>query len=94
VALEPVAVEVVDSNGAPVSVTGRGLVSSPPARLTIGNRPPCPIVAWAGPWPVEERWWDDAGQRRQARFQLVTDDGVARLVVLEGGCWWLAAVYD
>jgi protein ImuB len=43
---------------------------------------------------VEERWWDDAGQRRRARFQLVTADGAARLLTVEGGRWWLAAVYD
>jgi protein ImuB len=94
VASDPVPVEVVDSNGAPVNVSGRGFVSAPPARLTIRNQPPCPVVAWAGPWPVEERWWDDAGQRRRARFQLVTADGAARLLTVEGGRWWLAAVYD
>jgi protein ImuB len=94
VASQPLAVEVLDSNGAPVQVSGRGFVSSPPAQLTIGNGMPIPIVAWAGPWPVEERWWDDAGHRRQARFQFVTDDGVARLVTVEGGRWWLTAVYD
>ena len=91
---QPVAVDVVDAAGRGVCVSSRGFVSSPPARLTIGNRPACSIVAWAGPWPVEERWWDAAGQRRRARFQLVTDDGVARLVTVEGGRWWLTALYD
>jgi protein ImuB len=91
---DPVAVDVVDRQGEPVRVSGRGFVSSPPARLTIGNRAPETIVAWAGPWPVEERWWDDASRRRLARFQLVTEDGVARLLTVEGGRWWLAAVYD
>jgi protein ImuB len=43
---------------------------------------------------VEERWWDDAGHRRRARFQLLTADGVARLLTVEGGRWWLTAVYD
>ncbi len=94
IATDPMAVEVVDGAGEPVRVSGRGFVSSSPARLTVGNRAPERIVAWAGPWPVEERWWDDAGQRRLARFQLVTEDGVARLLTVEGGRWWLAAVYD
>jgi protein ImuB len=94
VAADPMKVDVVDSSGAPVNVSGRGFVSSPPARLTIGNQPPRAVVAWAGPWPVEERWWDDASQRRQARFQFVTAEGVARLLTVEGGRWWLTAVYD
>jgi protein ImuB len=94
VAVDPVAVEVIDSDGATVNVSSRGFVSSPPARLTVDKQPPVEVVAWAGPWPIEERWWDGAGQRRQARFQLVTADGVARLLTVEGGRWWLAAVYD
>jgi protein ImuB len=69
-------------------------VSCVPARLKVGDRPWRCIVAWSGPWPVDERWWDDAGHRRHARFQVVTDDGVARLVTIEGGRWRLAAVYD
>jgi protein ImuB len=51
-------------------------------------------VAWAGPWPADERWWDPANHRRRARFQLLTDDGAAHLAVVEAGRWWLEAVYD
>ena len=89
-----IAAEVVDAAGVLVRVSGRGEVSSVPARLKVGDRRSQRIVAWSGPWPVDERWWDDAGHRRLARFQVVTDDGVARLVTIEGGCWRLAAVYD
>ena len=89
-----VTVTVVDALGKPVRVSGRGDVSNAPAHLTIGNHAPLRIVAWSGPWPVDERWWDDAGHRRTARFQVVTNDGIARLVSLEGGQWKLAAVYD
>jgi len=51
-------------------------------------------VAWAGPWPVEERWWDPARARRQARLQVVPAEGPARLVVLEQGRWQVTATYD
>jgi len=94
VAAYDVAAEVLDRSGACVRVTGRGDVSGAPAWLKIGDRPAHPIVAWSGPWPVDERWWDAAGHHRLARFQVVTDDGVARLVVLERGRWKLAAIYD
>ena len=52
------------------------------------------ITAWAGPWPVTERWWDPAHARRQARFQLVTDDGSAWLAVVQDGRWLIEASYD
>ena len=70
---------------APVAVDGRGLVSAAPARLAVAGAPGRAVVAWAGPWPADERWWDPAGHRRRARFQLVTDDGAAHLAVLEAG---------
>jgi len=86
-------VEVYDATGRPVAVDGRGLLSAPPDRLVIDGAKPA-ITAWAGPWPVDERWWDPDGHRRQARFQMITDDGVARLLTLEGGRWWITAVWD
>jgi protein ImuB len=89
-----VAAEVVDAAGHVVQVNGRGEVSSAPVGLKVSDRLAGRIVAWSGPWLVDERWWDDAGHRRHARFQVVTDDGVARLVTIDGGRWHLAAVYD
>ena len=52
------------------------------------------ITAWAGPWPVHERWWDPAGHVSLARFQIVTADGVARLVATGEGRWWVEGTYD
>nr|MBA3289205.1 DNA polymerase Y family protein [Acidimicrobiia bacterium] len=51
------------------------------------------VTAWAGPWPLDERWWDPAQHRRVARLQVVTDDGAAHLVLAEQRRWWLAAAY-
>ena len=93
--------QVVDAEGRPVGVNGRGLVSAPPRRVATGrvdrhDGEPVwhDVVAWAGPWPVEERWWDVEAHRRRARFQVVTADGTARLLVLEGGRWSVEAIYD
>lgn len=85
----PLPTEVVDGAGAPVAVTGRGLLASEPARVAGAA-----VTAWAGPWLADERWWDPPAHRRRARFQVVTDDGVARLVALENGRWWVEATYD
>jgi protein ImuB len=51
------------------------------------------LTGWAGPWPLEERWWEPDGGRRRARFQLLTEQGDAYLVGLEQGRWTIDAVY-
>ena len=97
---EPQAAEVLDSDGAPVTVSGRGLLSAPPAALrpwgaASGATPgPARITAWAGPWPVDERWWDPRAHRRAARLQVLTSQGTAHLLKLTGGRWWIEATYD
>jgi protein ImuB len=90
----PTPAEVVDASGARLAVSGRGTLSAAPARLSVAGGPWSEVVAWAGPWPLEERWWDPATARRRARLQLVTADGRACLAVLESGQWHLEATYD
>ncbi len=89
-----VPVAVVGANGDAVAVDGRGELSGPPGRLVVAGSPPIDIVAWAGPWPIDERWWDARTRRRCARLQVVTADDVARLLALEGGAWFVEALYD
>jgi protein ImuB len=84
---------VTDQAGDAVSVTGRAQLSAPPAWLAVAGEPANAIVSWAGPWPVTELWWDPARARRQARFQLITDDGSAWLAVLQEGRWLIEAGY-
>lgn len=90
---QPIAIELLDASGHLVVVSGRGLSSAAPASLWIGGRM-LAVVGWAGPWPLDERWWDPAGHRRRARFQILLEDGGAHLVVLEGGRWGIEASYD
>ena len=88
------AARLVDVDGEPVSVTARGLASAAPGGLAIRDGPERRVVAWAGPWIIDERWWDRARHRRRARFQVVTDDGAAHLVAVEHGNWEVEATYD
>jgi len=81
-----------DGSGSEVTVSGRGLLSRPPVAVAVGGGAPAPVEGWAGPWPLEERWWE-AGRRR-ARLQVVAGDGSAHLLVREAGQWWAAATYD
>jgi protein ImuB len=52
-----------------------------------------PLRSWAGPWPIDQRWWEPRSHRRVAQFQVVTDDGEAYLVAAEQQRWWILAVY-
>jgi protein ImuB len=52
------------------------------------------IEAWAGPWPIDELWWEPTSARRVARFQMVAVDGSAWLLVVEGDRWWTEARYE
>jgi protein ImuB len=85
---------VTDSVGQVVSVGGRARLSADPARLSVDGSPARLVTAWAGPWPVTQRWWDLPQACRQARFQLVTDDGRAWLAALQDGRWQVEARYD
>jgi len=91
---EPLPAEVVDAAGVGVTVDGRSLLSAPPSRLRVEGGDWTAIAAWAGPWPVDERWWDPGAHRRLARLQVTTGEGAAHLLKLTGGRWWVEATYD
>ena len=90
----PEPITVTDRDGAAVTVSGRGEASAAPWQVTSQDGKARRVTAWAGPWPLDERWWRPAVRRRQARFQLVLDDGSAHLCVLESGRWHREATYD
>ncbi|MET7374495.1 DNA polymerase Y family protein [Micromonospora arida] len=90
----PLAATVHDAAGEPVVISARLAVSAAPARLVVGTGQPAEIVGWAGPWPVDERWWAPAEARRRARFQVSLADGAALLLAVEAGQWLVEAIYD
>jgi protein ImuB len=90
----PAPAELTGGDGRSVGVSGRGLLSQAPVRLSIDGGAPAEIDAWAGPWPSDERWWDPALHRRRARLQVITGEGEAFLLALEANRWWVEATYD
>lgn len=90
---DPLPVEVLSSVDAVVGIDDRGRVTAAPAVLAEGGRRRA-IEGWAGPWPISERGWDAARARRAHRFQVVDVDGVAWLLICEGGAWTAEARYD
>ncbi len=97
---EPPLVQVVDKDKNLLRVSARHELSAEPKQLII-NQQNYKVISWAGPWPVEEKWWDTARSRRLVRLQVVIEkllpDGSqqvqALLVALEHGEWSIAAIY-
>lgn len=98
----PHQVQLLDAAGHAVLVTERGQLPTSPATFNLMESPygtsgkPTPITAWAGPWPVDERWWDPAAASQLARMQLVDATGRGYLVCfdLPTRRWLLEGVYD
>ncbi len=91
---EPLPAVVLDESGTPVGVSARLDLTGAPAALVVERAEPIGISGWAGPWPVDERWWAPDEGRRRARFQVVLTDGRALLLSLAGGHWLVEAIYD
>ncbi len=92
---DPVPAQLVDRQGQVVGVTGRGsLEPGHPSRLSVAGGAWTEVVAWGGPWPVDERWWDPQAHRRRARVQVATADGAVHLLAVEAGRWSVEATYD
>jgi protein ImuB len=89
----PIPTEVCGPLGATLRVNRRGMLDDDPSTVVLAGRAVA-VTAWAGPWPLEERWWDVQQARRQARLQLLTETGRAVLAVCEGGSWWLEAAWE
>lgn len=87
----PLAAELADGGGQPVSVSGRGLLTAVPSRLSLEQGPWSSVHAWAGPWPSDERWWSRS-RRRSARLQVVAGTA-AHLLLVERDRWWVEATY-
>src|SRR6185437_10875672 len=63
---------------------------------SVDGTAPAGITAWAGPWPVDERWWDPQSARQLARMQLVDVAGRGYLVCFDrtDQHWLLEGIYD
>jgi protein ImuB len=91
---DPTPVAVRTADGALLAVDPRLALTGPPATVQIDREPPVAVTGWAGPWPVEERWWAPDEAIRLYRLQLSLTDGRAILVAQRDGAWLLEAIYD
>jgi protein ImuB len=91
---EPTPIAVRTADGALLTVDPRLTLTGAPATVQIGREPTVAVAGWAGPWPVEERWWAPDEANHRVRLQLTFADGRAVLVAGRGGAWFLEAIYD
>jgi protein ImuB len=88
----PMTVAVLDGEGTAVDITDRYVLSGKPCQLMVNGSRPRPVTSWAGPWPIDERWWE-AGRER-ARLQILLADGAALLLIHEKRRWLVEGWYD
>jgi protein ImuB len=94
-------VTLLTADGRPVTADDRGALAGEPASFrpdsvdpTGRGTGPHRVVGWAGPWPVQERWWDPETARTVQRLQIVDDTGDAWLLALDDRGWRAEARYD
>jgi protein ImuB len=74
----PLPAELVDADGQAITVSGRGEPSAAPVDLQCAALPNGggPLVAWAGPWPHDLRWWDRLRAGTESRLRAGTERGL------------------
>jgi protein ImuB len=86
-----------DARGNDVTITQRGMFSAAPQWCVAEAGRRTRVLGWAGPWVLDERWWDTAIDRlppRLARVQLELADGAPLLLGYRSGGWSIEGVYD
>ncbi len=91
---QPGPVEVLDAQSNPVRVTARGMFTAEPVRLDGAETAYRGELSWwAGPWSVDERWWESERSGRTARAQVLVGD-TALLLCYRQRRWYIEGVYE
>ncbi|MGV9409064.1 DNA polymerase Y family protein [Nocardia sp. NPDC003693] len=88
-------VRLETAGGEPVWVTDRGLFTADPAVLHWGSRT-WALIGWAGPWPLDDRWWVHHPEHPPAaRAQVLLDEDERALLLLGyDGIWHVEGLYE
>lgn len=83
------------ADGTPVWVTDRGLFTADPAHLHWGSRS-WQLLGWAGPWPLDDRWWThQLPHGYAARAQVLLDGDMRALLLLAyNKAWHVEGLYE
>jgi protein ImuB len=89
---QPLPADLTTTDGSPVLLGAPDLLSAPPAHLAVDGGALRRVSGWAGPWPVQQRWW--AGCVEASRLQVTLDDDEALLLLSREGRWSVIGRYD
>ena len=82
-----------NSSGNGVRIDERGGFDSRPAVLRWGSKH-WMLSGWAGPWPLDERWWDPAIGTQGARVQVLFEESRALLLIYDEDGWRVEGIYE
>ncbi|MGW4354439.1 DNA polymerase Y family protein [Nocardia sp. NPDC004582] len=86
-------------DGSPVWVSDRGMFTADPVQLHWGSSS-WRLSGWAGPWPVDDRWWThrvEDGFAARAQVQLDAEDATrlrALLLIGYDNAWHVEGLYE
>ncbi|MFC4942813.1 DNA polymerase Y family protein [Pseudonocardia sp. GCM10023141] len=91
---QPLPAQLLDAAGEPVRLTAPDLLSAPPRSVVVDDGEPGTVTGWAGPWPLQQRWWAPGADAAGSRLQVLTNDAAAMLMISRQGRWWVTGIYD
>ncbi|MFF0635610.1 DNA polymerase Y family protein [Nocardia sp. NPDC004151] len=92
-------VRLEGADGSPVWVSDRGMFTADPVQLHWGSSS-WRLSGWAGPWPVDDRWWThrfEDGFAARAQVQLDAEDAArlrALLLIGYDNVWHVEGLYE
>ncbi|WP_246122848.1 DNA polymerase Y family protein [Pseudonocardia cypriaca] len=89
----PLPAELTAADGSPILLGAPDLLFGLPASVAVDGGEPRRVEGWAGPWPVQQRWWA-TGSAEASRLQVTLNDGEALLLLFREGRWWVIGEYD
>jgi protein ImuB len=90
---QPLPAELTAADGSPILLSAPDLLYGLPASVAVDGGEPRRVEGWAGPWPVQQRWWA-TGSAAASRLQVTLHDGEALLLLFREGRWWVIGEYD
>lgn len=92
VTTDPQPIDLHSDRGVTITASKRGVLSSQPHLVCLDGQQRL-ITDFAGPWTVDDQWWDTQHRSRGVYLQVVVEDGDAFLLWSSKGRWYLAGCY-